>query len=250
MLLALNPLDRVTSDPSRAGIFCDFDGTLSAIVDRPEDARPVPGAAEALSGLSRVFGLVAVISGRSLDDLRSRFAPDGVLLAGSYGRDRSDRPGGPPKKDWEHLVAAAVERTREWDGVRIEPKDTGVAIHYRLAPERAADVDALATTLAVELHMELRPGRKVVELTEPGPGKADALAGLVTEHALGAFLFAGDDLADGEAFKWARSSGRICVLVGVRSAESPEVIERDADITVDDPKALVGLLNGLLRQSD
>jgi trehalose 6-phosphate phosphatase len=250
MLLALNPLDRVASDPSHAGIFCDFDGTLSAIVDRPEAARPIDGAVESLSRLAEAFAVVGVISGRSLDDLRSRFAPDGVLLAGSYGRERSDRPGGPPTKSWDHLVTAALERTREWDGVRVEPKDTGVAIHYRLAPQRAADVDALATTLAVEFHMQVRPGRKVVELTEPGPGKADALAELVTERALGAFLFAGDDLADGEAFTWARSSGRPCVLVGVRSAESPEVIERDADVVVDDPRALVDLLNGLLRRRD
>jgi len=248
MLPRLNPLDRVTSDPSRTGIFCDFDGTLSAIVDRPDAARPVDGAADVMSRLARAFAEVAVISGRSLEDLRSRFAPEGVLLAGSYGRNRSDRPGTVSSRDWTGLVDDAAARTREWEGVHIEPKDTGVAIHYRLAPDRAHDVGAIATTLAVEHGMELRPGRMVVELTERGPGKADALRELVDEFDLNAFLFAGDDLADGEAFKWARSAQRSCVLVGVRSAESPAVIVDEADIVVDDPEALVALLDGLLRR--
>ena len=236
---------RIASSPSTTGIFTDFDGTLSPIVDLVQDARPVEGAAECLTALASVFRVVAVISGRSLDDLRSRFAPEGVLLAGSYGRDRSDRPGTLEVRDWTALVDNAVARTKEWDGVRIESKDTGLAIHYRLAPERARDVDALAATLAAEFAVELRPGRRVVELTEPGPGKADALGELVTEFDLSAFLFAGDDIADGEAFKWARSSGRSCVLVGVRSDESPEVIVSEADIVVDDQRALVELLRRL-----
>jgi trehalose 6-phosphate phosphatase len=248
MLTTLSSLDVLTSDPSRSGIFCDFDGTLSAIVDRPEDARPVPGAAELLSGLSRVFGVVAIISGRSLDDLRSRFAPDGVLLAGSYGRERSDRPGRLPAQDHSELVAAATARTKALDGVGIEAKDTGVAIRYRLAPAHARDVEALATTLAAEFHMELRPGRKVVELTQRGPGKAEALRDLVAEFELVSFLFAGDDIADGEAFMWARDTGRSCVLVGVRSEESPDVIANEADVVVDGPAAFVALLRDLLRR--
>jgi trehalose 6-phosphate phosphatase len=241
----LNPLDRVTSDPSRSGIFCDFDGTLSAIVDRPEDALPVEGAAECLSRLARTFAVVGVISGRSLDDLRSRFAPEGVLLAGSYGRDRSVEASHP---DWSALVSLAADASTEWDGVRVEPKDTGVALHYRQAPDRAADVASLASRLASEFGMEIRPGRMVVELTDPGPGKAGALRALVAEHGLRAFLFAGDDIADGEAFVWARSSGISCVLIGIRSAESPEIIAREADVIVDAPHELVDVLNALVRR--
>src|SRR5438270_14049921 len=106
-------LDRVASDPSHTGIFCDFDGTLSEIVDRPADARPVDGASECLSRLALRFQVVAVISGRSLEDLRSRFPPEGVLLAGSYGRERSDRPATAVGGDWAPLASAAQTATRE-----------------------------------------------------------------------------------------------------------------------------------------
>jgi trehalose 6-phosphate phosphatase len=239
-------LDRIASNPAQTGIFCDFDGTLSEIVDRPEDARPVAGAADVLERLAHVFRVVAVITGRSVDDLGPRFAPAGVVIAGSYGRERSDRPGGFATRDWEPVASAAERATREWNGVNVERKRGGVAIHYRLTPDRASDVQTVASELAGEFGLEVRPGRMVADLTEPGPGKAEALARLVEEYGLATFLFAGDDVADAEAFAWARASGADRVLIGVRSAESPEAIERDADIVVESPHELLAILERLL----
>jgi len=236
---------RLLSDPSSTGIFTDFDGTLSEIVDRPGDAQPVDGAVECLSQLASVYGLVAVISGRSLTDLRSRFAPNGVLLAGSYGRERSGRKPATPGRDWPAIVATATEALAGVDGVKVEPKGDAVALHFRQAPSRAADVGAVAADLATRYALEVRPGRMVCELTEPGPGKAEALRDLVAESSLSAFLFAGDDVSDGEAFEWARTTGLSCVLVGVRSEESPDSIERHADLVVDGPRRFVELLTGL-----
>ncbi len=76
----------------------DFDGTLSPIVDDPARARAAPGAAEALVALAARFGLVAVMSGRPTDFLRT-VVPAEVVLSGLYGlevvRDgRADRPPG------------------------------------------------------------------------------------------------------------------------------------------------------------
>lgn len=243
-------LELLTADPARTGIFCDFDGTLSGIVDRPEDAGPVPGAAEALTDLARAFAVGAVISGRSLDDLRSRFAPDGVVLAGSYGRERSDSDGQlrTDAREWERIVAAAAEAAGDWDGVFVERKGAGVALHYRKAPDRADDVRKTCEALARSFDLEVRPGRLVVELVAPGPGKAEALRAFVEERGLEAFLFAGDDMADAEAFGWARGSGISCVLVGVRSEESPAEIEALADLTVGSPEEVVAFFDDLRRR--
>jgi trehalose 6-phosphate phosphatase len=238
--------DAVASDPARSGVFCDFDGTLSCIVERPDLARPVDGAAECLAGLASVFAVVGVISGRSLHDLRSRFSPDGVLLAGSYGRERAAPV--ETHRPWDEIAAAAEEASASWDGVIVERKGAGVAIHYRLAPGRSLDAHMLGSGLAARFGLETRPGRMVTEITEPGPGKADALATLVREHDLAAFAFAGDDVADAEAFSWARATDQRCVLVGVRSDESPPAIEEQADVVVDGPPQLVALLNDLLER--
>ena len=232
--------------PQATGLFCDFDGTLSPTVDRPDDARAIDGAPDVLARLARSFAVVGVISGRSLSDLQSRLAAPGVVLAGSYGLERSDRPASLDVSDLQPVATRAVGATRDWAGVVVERKQAGVAVHYRLAPDRADDVHRLASDLAREFSLQVRQGRMVAELTVPGPGKDDALATLVSEHNLDTFLFAGDDVADGDAFVWARSSGRRCVLVGVRSAEMPDVIERNADVVLEGPEALVGMLGQLL----
>lgn len=68
----------------RPAVFLDFDGTLSDIVERPEAATLVDGAAEALRALAAQCP-VAVISGRDLADVRNRVKVDGLWLAGSHG---------------------------------------------------------------------------------------------------------------------------------------------------------------------
>lgn len=236
--------------PATTGVCTDFDGSLSEIVDRPEEARPVRGAAEALEALARAMRVVAVVSGRSLEDLRGRFAPPGVVLAGSYGRERSDRSG--PRRateGWEAVSVAAVAATEGLPGVVVERKGAGVALHYRLAPEHAQTVAALAEDLASTFDLELRPGRLVVELVRPGPGKGDAVRALVAEHELTVCLFGGDDAADLEAFRALRELACETVLVAVASEESPPGLTAEADLVVRGPRGYADFLTHLAREA-
>jgi trehalose 6-phosphate phosphatase len=239
-------VELLVSNPSLTGIFTDFDGTMSPIVDRPEDAFPVEGAAEALGSLAEHFAVVAVVSGRALDDLRKRLAPRGVVLAGSYGRERSDRSGSVPGTWSAKAARAAASRAiSNLEGVRLEEKGAGIALHYRGAPERAAEVGRIGAELALELGLEVRPGRMVVELTPPGPGKGEAIRDLIVERGLRRVLVAGDDVADAEAFGIVRQMEAESVLVAVRSEESPSSLTSEADIVVDDPGSLVRILGEL-----
>jgi trehalose 6-phosphate phosphatase len=230
----------LTARPSSTGIFCDFDGTLSRIVEHPDAAQPVAGAAEVFEELARYFALVGVISGRSSDDLRSRFAPAGVLLAGSYGREGLN-PHVDEREDLGPVADAAQDALVSYDGVLVERKGGGVALHYRTALEHADDVMRVAIALSARFGLELLPGRRVIELVRPGPGKSDALRLLVASNELDAFLFAGDDLADVRAFEWARASGASCVLVGVTSEECPPELRELADLVVEGPEEVVAL---------
>jgi trehalose-phosphatase len=164
-------LELLSADPPRSGIFCDFDGTLSVIVDRPQDARAVDGAAAVLAELARTFAVVAIVSGRSLEDLRALIAADGVVLAGSYGRERPGGAVAAPDRDWDEVARAAAATVPVADGVVVERKGAGVALHYRLAPGSMDDVVAAADTLSRRFGLEMRPGRMVVELTSPDPGR-------------------------------------------------------------------------------
>ena len=64
----------------------DFDGTLSDIVARPEEAQLTEARRQLLRELnSRPRFAVAVISGRTLEDLRERVGLDDIAYAGHHG---------------------------------------------------------------------------------------------------------------------------------------------------------------------
>ena len=234
------------ADPPRAGLLTDFDGTLAEIVPDPAAARPVEGAVEVLGELAGKLGLVGVVSGRGLEDLVSRLeAPPGVVLSASYGREGVSATGRPSATDWADIAHEATGALSGLRGVSVEVKPHGVALHFRRAPEAADAVGAEAASLAGRHGLEVRPGKLVAELTEPGPGKAEALEALVSGRELTAFAFAGDDVADLEAFRHARTLGARCLLVAVVSAESPPGLASAADIVLDGPDALVDRLRGL-----
>jgi trehalose 6-phosphate phosphatase len=236
----------LAKDPSTAGIVVDFDGTLSPIVDRPEDALPADAAPDVLQALAGRYALVAVLSGRPLDFLRSRFSPSPVLLCGAYGRERSDRRERRVTEGWEPIAAAAVAATSHLDGVLIERKGAGVALHYRLAPERENEVNEIALVLAKEFELEIMPGRLVAELVVPGPKKGDAIRQLVKERGLRSVLVAGDDLADVESFEVVRELDVDSIAIAVLSEEAPQRLIDAADETVKSPAELVDLLRELL----
>jgi hypothetical protein len=76
-----DPLAPFLRDPAMAGIFSDFDGTLSPIVADPALAEPLAGVPELLGELARRYQVVAVVSGRPVAFLAARL-PASILLAG------------------------------------------------------------------------------------------------------------------------------------------------------------------------
>src|SRR4051812_8666384 len=81
-------LAAVLAEPARALVAVDFDGTLAPIVTRPEDARPAPGAVDALRALADRVGCLAVVSGRAADDVvrvAGLDAVPGLWVLGHYG---------------------------------------------------------------------------------------------------------------------------------------------------------------------
>lgn len=235
-------ISKLTEEPSRTGIFLDFDGTLSAIVPRPQNATLVEGAEDVLAALARLFALVAVISGRSLEDLKARVRPKGVLLAGAYGRERSDARVRRQTEGWETISIAATAATRGMEGVTLERKGAGIALHYRAAPDRADDVRAIVEVLSREFGLEIRPGRKVFELIVPGLGKGDAIVGLIEQHGLHRVCVAGDDWGDLEAFTKLRDTGMDALIVAVASDEAPPGLDAHADLMLSGPGELVAML--------
>src|SRR5439155_13462359 len=76
---------------SPAGVFLDFDGTLAEIVARPELAQPRPEAVPVLARLVERYAVVAIISGRPPEEVRSRIEVPGVDVFGQYGLPEGER---------------------------------------------------------------------------------------------------------------------------------------------------------------
>lgn len=245
-------LRELAAAPDRAGVLLDFDGTLSEIAPTPDAARAIDGAGETLEALARRFRTVAVISGRRAAEVADRLArPAGVRVFGLYGLEDERGPVGPNAR--ERLEAARralpdVERAAALvPGALVEPKGVQVAVHYRASPEPEHARRVLVTRLSEvgrEHAFELLEGKRVVELAPAGaPTKGTVVTSLARDERLERVLYAGDDLADLDAFDAVASLGG--VRVAVRSRETPEELLAGADMVVEGPSGLLELLRGL-----
>ena len=226
----------------------DFDGTLAEIVARPEHARPVDGARDALVELAGRFRTVAIVTGRRSEEVAALLDVPHVTYVGLYGLEDGAN----------ELVTAIVPRvqtaTAEIPEAWVEDKGVSVAVHYRQAPDPVSARAALLVALqpvATEAGLELIEGKMVLELVPPDrPLKGGAVDRLAHEHGLQALLYAGDDHADLAAFDALDrlvGSGdvRAAVRVAVRGPETPPALVDAADVVVEGPAELVELLRTL-----
>lgn len=227
-----------------AGIFLDFDGTLSEIVARPEEARPMPRAGPILEELTSRHELVAVVSGRRTDDVRSLLGVHGVQVFGLYGVDEFGGEGIRPEVRGE-LDTAVVEVSGAW----VEDKGASLAVHYRAAadPSNAeASLRPALQAIADGHGLLLLPGKMVLELAPAHtPGKGAVVLRQARSRGLRSCLYAGDDRADLVAFSALdelRAEGIVTVKVAVRSEETPRELVDAADVVVDRPSGLLELL--------
>lgn len=222
----------------------DFDGTLSAIVDDPASAAPVDGALDVIADLTRTHR-VAIVSGRSLADLRGRVPVAGVAYAGSHGSEIVDPHGTDLGRPLSYEARTAMDRMRrtmarivaELPGTQLDEKPTAIAIHTR----RAADPDALAIVErlvadALVPGLGALTGKEVVEVRAAGRHKGDAVDILAGETD--PVMYIGDDTTDEDAFLAVRR--RIGVPIRVGPAVDPA--STWASLRIDDPAGVAAFL--------
>ncbi|HEX2054768.1 MAG TPA: trehalose-phosphatase [Actinomycetota bacterium] len=240
------------------GIFLDFDGTLAPIVEDREAAAIVPEAPEILSSLSRLYKLVAFISGRGAADLYPRVGADGPRYLGLYGAEEMTPEGlvqSPMAGRWRQTAktlagqAAEVIRANDLAGCDVENKDLAVSLHYRNSglPEPPPPLAAWARDAASRTGFTLGVGRMVLELKPPSVSKASAFQRLAVQAQVQNALVAGDDAADVEMMRRAAHLiPGLLLRVGVVSTEAPAGMLEVTDLQVKSPAEVVELLERLL----
>lgn len=212
----------------------DFDGTLAEIVPDPADAtlpESIFKLLEALNNQPRFT--VAVVSGRSLVDLKERVKLPDVAYAGDHGLEISG-PGFhhiPPEAEAFRTTVAEIGEALEAalkgiPGVIFEHKGLSMSIHYRLTPsgQRTAALRTIRRVTKPYLDRDavrVVKGKEVVNLLPPVDWhKGAALKWLINlldtmPRRVGGILpiYIGDDVTDEDAFKAVRESG-FAVRVG------------------------------------
>ena len=219
-------------------VFLDYDGTLTPIVDRPEDAVSSESMREAVRALARRC-TVCVVSGRDRPVVQQLMGVDDVVVAGSHGFDIWSPVAGTLEHEasggFDALLERVTKRVRDEAGaivgVLIEPKKASVAVHYRLVSDSERPrIKALVDRLLAEHPDELKvtPGKMVYEI-QP---KLDWDKGKAVLHLLEALdldredivaLYLGDDITDEHAFEALKGTG-IGVFVG--DPDDPDVAGR------------------------
>jgi trehalose 6-phosphate phosphatase len=251
-------LAELLAEPARAVVAVDFDGTLAPIVERPDDARPAPGAIAALTALADRIGRCAVVTGRAAMEAVRLAGLSGVCrleVLGHYGLERwadgqLSSPAPVPqiataRRQLQALVAAAP------NGVHLEDKEHSLVVHSRPAADPTGALAALTPAiraLADELGLETVPGRFVLEVRPGGVDKGLAVRTLADEHNAHVVVYVGDDIGDLPAFaavEQLRSDGRLGLTVASAGADAPRDLADRADLVVDGPAGVVEFLEAV-----
>ncbi len=138
--------------------------------------------------------------------------------------------------------------------VRSEDKGAIAAFHWRGAPDEEAAEQAVRE-IAEEAENQgfaVHWGRKVLEVRPPVAfDKGLGIAALIRGEDLAAAMYVGDDTTDLDAFRGLRGLAEegelgVALCVAVASDEAPPELAREADLTVDGPGGVRGLLEALL----
>ncbi len=209
-----------------AALFVDVDGTLLEFMPSPNDPK-VTNETRALLLRAHIAleGAVALVSGRSIDQLDQMFAPLRLPAAGQHGQERRLSDGsvsgaGIPGAVLDPARHRLRQFLRKVPGVLLEEKTMGLALHFRRVPGVENQVVNEAISAAAELGdgVEIQLGSMVVELKAGRVNKASAVAAFMDEPPFTGRVpvFIGDDLTDVGALEWVAAHGGIAVAVGTR----------------------------------
>jgi len=240
-------LRRRLKDADLVVLLLDFDGTLSRIVKRPEQARMDKEVSDVLRRLAQnPKARIAFISGRSLADLKKKVPLSKIFLAGCHGLEirgpgmRFVHPEASQKRRAIREMARALRRALSGiPDALVEEKGLSVAAHYRMVPKsRVLTVrEAIQRIVAAERgKWKIIHGKQVLEILP----QTDWTKGSCVKKLLSLYqaelpsggnivaLYLGDDLTDQDGFEAVKGCG-VSIAVGERAKLRADYFLRDMD---------------------
>ncbi len=242
-----------------SALITDVDGTLSPIVSSPQEAEVLPECRGALARLVESLDLVAVVSGRQVEDVRRMVGLDQLTYIGNHGLESWSRVDGYRNKASSYtstmaeVVRILKDKLESLEGIHLEDKGTVVSIHYRTSPQPAIAhrviLKAIEEVTAIR-GLAIREGKRVIEIRPPlAINKGTAITELAKAYRLKGILYLGDDLTDIDAFRAIRNlreSGEVLGLsAGVGGTEATNELAAASDILLSGPEATARFLQVL-----
>src|SRR6476469_8577186 len=196
---------------SETAILLDIDGTLLDLMPTPREVWVPPGLSQTLNRLTqRTNGALALVSGRSLNDIDLIFAPDQFPAVGGHGAEMRIDPDAeavaahapPMDKELKRRLAAIARLS---PGILLEDKGYSLALHYRLAPHAEKAIYEAVSLIRADLPdapIEVLPGKFVCEIKHSGFTKATGVRELMKHEPFRGRrpIFIGDDVTDETVF--------------------------------------------------
>ncbi|HEY2248532.1 MAG TPA: trehalose-phosphatase [Bradyrhizobium sp.] len=209
-------------------ILLDIDGTLLDLMPTPREVWVPPGLRETLNGLLRkTSGALALVSGRSLNDIDLIFAPEEFPAVGGHGAEMRLSTDGeavashapPMDKELKKRLAAIAALS---PGILLEDKGYSLALHYRLAPHAEKAIYEAVSLIRADLPnapIEVLPGKCVCEIKHSGFTKATGVRELMTHAPFKGRkpMFIGDDVTDETVFAIMPDFDGVAFSVGRRA---------------------------------
>jgi trehalose 6-phosphate phosphatase len=222
-------------------ILLDIDGTLLDLAPTPREVWVPPGLARTLNGLlEKTAGALALVSGRSLNDIDLIFAPEQFPAVGGHGaemRIAGDRESvathAPPMDKELKRRLAAIARLSP--GILLEDKGYSLALHYRLAPHAEKAIYEAISLIRADLPnapIEVLPGKSVYEIKHSGFNKATGVLELMAHEPFRGRrpIFIGDDVTDESVFALMPDLGGLAFSVGRRAKGVADHFDEPRDV--------------------
>jgi trehalose 6-phosphate phosphatase len=212
-------------DLSRYAILLDIDGTILDIAPTPHEVQVPDDLRRALKRLiERTDGALALVSGRTLDDIDKVFAPLRLAAVGGHGAELRPSPVSGASERRAAFLDPELRRAvcavgSHNSGVIVEDKGFSIAVHYRLAMEKEVAVKNgvyAACAAFPSAPIDVLPGKAVIEIKSRGFNKGTGVRELMTHMPFAGRLplFIGDDTTDEDAFVVLPEFGGMGMSVG------------------------------------
>jgi len=245
-------------------LLLDFDGTLSPLAPRPEDAilpTHTKMILERLASRPEVF--LAIISGRHVDNVREKVNLAGITYAGSHGLDiifpDTSRYTHPIPEDLlarSRDLLARVQDQCQRDGAMVEDKGAVFTFHYRNVPlEKQGPLISQVEALIEAVGFRAGRAHAAIESKPPLTWDKGKACNLIMEKIFGSEwhssvspVYVGDDVTDEDAMLALKGLGFSFKVIGGDSSLSSQVVaahQTHADVKLPDVEAVTRLLTWL-----